>query len=421
MRNAFLFVLIFSAGCDDADVDGCTGGWFEFKCSYSRGEAQNVKVSLPRGPELPLKHLVKNKWRDLDGIRSVYQNTTGKYFSVLVKNLSQNDFGKYECRRKSKKTGIDLKKGNRACGVSSMTVYQGSSTTIQCAPNSANFICKENPTEPECDILDSAPVYSLRAASEQDQGTYWCGFQSERPRFRVAWQKIQLQVVNVTQNRLRLSPGQNSSYPCPYPDGLPLQKFVCKGDNSSACPNISSKFSLEDVSENQTVIITVHGVTEEDSGWYWFGAESSSGNEKHFFHKLLLLVKSESSTTLPNKNNTSPIYPSTSSQPHKQDERWKSIVIGVVVGVILLLLAVALLCLHRHRCCFVMVPTADKEDHYYDEIQERPQQVGAAALSTIYATATLDTVAQPGAHHRENKLPADEAFKDNILYMQQYS
>ncbi|KAJ0069027.1 hypothetical protein NL108_015896 [Boleophthalmus pectinirostris] len=111
------------------------------------------------------------------------------------------------------------------------------------------------------------------------------------------------------------------------------------------------------------------------------------------------------STALPQSNTTQSQHSTVNA----------SIIIAVlaVVCVIILSLAIAF-CFYKKWCFFAKPTPALLEEHCYDEIQERPQQLSSeTAVQTVYATATLDNV-KPGPDSTEDS--TDAAFEDNVLY-----
>uniref|UniRef100_A0A8C6SCB6 Immunoglobulin subtype domain-containing protein n=1 Tax=Neogobius melanostomus TaxID=47308 RepID=A0A8C6SCB6_9GOBI len=70
--------------------------------------------------------------------------------------------------------------------------YIGADTTISCTHRDVNFICKQSLHT--CDILSRGPelVYHISDVSRQDQGVYWCGYESRNGN-KVSREKIDLQ------------------------------------------------------------------------------------------------------------------------------------------------------------------------------------------------------------------------------------
>ena len=94
--------------------------------------------------------------------------------------------------------------------------------------------------------------------------------------------------------------GQNLTYWCNYPQGAPIKKFICKGEDPSICQPLWStskrrtntgKFSMEDDRERRNITITVRNVTTDDTGTYWCGGVNTDNrHSKTFFNKLEMTV-----------------------------------------------------------------------------------------------------------------------------------
>ena len=100
-----------------SEVHGCIEGWFELKCRYPQTQTpeiyQNIEVCGPKKRTLRGKNVGENEWGLVDNRRSLYHNTTGSYWRVLIKQLTNNDLDEYEC--KNGPTGkIELEDGKRA-------------------------------------------------------------------------------------------------------------------------------------------------------------------------------------------------------------------------------------------------------------------------------------------------------------------
>ncbi|KAI4793626.1 hypothetical protein KUCAC02_032600, partial [Chaenocephalus aceratus] len=199
------------------------------------------------------------------------------------------------------------------------TAYRTAQTSITCDEGNKEdsrfkFFCKEN--GPICeDILstksalrsngtftltetESGFTLSISNVSTQHAGVYWCGEESTEGSYRAALRKIQLEVKAAIKNFTR-SPtiGQNMTYWCQYPEGAPVKKFICKGEDPSKCEHVVStaqnteRFSMSDETEKRNLTITVRGVTKEDSGTYWCGAEHIDFLQgQYFYHRFLMTV-----------------------------------------------------------------------------------------------------------------------------------
>lgn len=76
------------------------GQRFDFRCEYSDGLQTNAKYFCHDDNNVPSCHLIRtglpDKWVK-DERFSLYDNTTGAYFTVKVEKLSLKDSGKYWC------------------------------------------------------------------------------------------------------------------------------------------------------------------------------------------------------------------------------------------------------------------------------------------------------------------------------------
>ncbi|KAL3060771.1 hypothetical protein OYC64_015170 [Pagothenia borchgrevinki] len=195
---------------------------------------------------------------------------------------------------------------------------------------------------------ESGFTVSISNVSTQHAGVYWCGVESTEGSYRAALRKIQLEVKAAIKNFNR-SPtiGQNITYWCQYPEGAPVKKFICKGEDPSICEHVVSaaqnneRFSMIDETEKRNITITVRGVTKEDSGTYWCGAEHiDSLQGQYFYHRFLMTVVSlVPSTTSPA---SSPIQPATVSYHGFDRASVLEIALALSLDVMLLTLAVYL-------------------------------------------------------------------------------
>ncbi|KAJ4927490.1 hypothetical protein JOQ06_015217 [Pogonophryne albipinna] len=249
------------------------------------------------------------------------------------------------------------------------TAYRTAKTSITCDERNkedsrVKFFCKVNGHICE-DILstksalrsngmftltetESGFTVSISNVSTQHAGVYWCGVESTERSYRAALRKIQLEVKAAIKNFTR-SPtiGQNMTYWCEYPEGAPVKKFICKGEDPSKCEHVVStaqnteRFSMIDETEKRNLTITVRGVTKEDSGTYWCGAEHIDFLQgQYFYHRFLMTVVSlVPSTTSPA---SSPIQPATVSYHGFDQASVLEIVLALSLDVMLLTLAVYL-------------------------------------------------------------------------------
>ncbi|XP_051272267.1 polymeric immunoglobulin receptor-like isoform X9 [Dicentrarchus labrax] len=361
MMKIFLLLLSLMAGCEaSTEVKVCRDGWVEFYCKYKASETyQIIDVVPPNNSEI--RSTQKDQWEN-KGRYSLYHDTKNKRLKVAIKQLQQENFGEYECEFFQDQNSPDevedevkVAAETDGCqGQFNQTVYRTAKTTITCDyPEnkhrfSDKFLCRENKFTCEEILSTSSSVKSNRKynltetnrgfsvsisnVSSHDAGLYWCGVNEGN--YRTGLRKIQLKVegeqhtsdtsrfdslTHITEVSLKYvvkysqcclstdittftrSPtiGQNFTYWCEYPNGAPIKKFICKGEDPSICQPLittqqkkNTKFSMKEDKEKRNITITVREVTADDSGTYWCGAESTDRRRSNtFFHRFLMTVE----------------------------------------------------------------------------------------------------------------------------------
>ena len=85
-----------------SEVKGSTGGAVVIKCEYQHKYRENRKYfceitsSNSKSCKDQIKTHLKNQWVN-DGRFSLYDNTTGRFFMVIFRDLTPKDTGKYFC------------------------------------------------------------------------------------------------------------------------------------------------------------------------------------------------------------------------------------------------------------------------------------------------------------------------------------
>ncbi|KAI3369216.1 hypothetical protein L3Q82_007450 [Scortum barcoo] len=167
------------------------------------------------------------------------------------------------------------------------TAYKPAQTTITCdysgnKRSSVQFFCKEDGFICE-DILSTESSLksngtfsltetsrgfsvSISNVSSHHAAVYWCGVKPKAGSYRAALRKIQLEVEE--------------------------DPSTCQRIRSTAQLNMNSgRFSIKDDRVKRNLTITVRGVTADDTGTYWCGAESSDERRSNkFFCRLLMTV-----------------------------------------------------------------------------------------------------------------------------------
>ncbi|KAI3369839.1 hypothetical protein L3Q82_024421, partial [Scortum barcoo] len=182
---------------------GCREGWVEFTCKYPTTDKkyQDIDLVLPKGKET-LQSSKKDVWEKKSSRVSLYHDTTNKHLRVAIKQLGQEDFGKYTCefyQRSPEKVELEV----------DITIFErspavGQSFTYWCKYTTGSytnkFICKgEDPSRCEL-LLNSTALPSedtgrfsmtedtanknititVRDVRTDDTGTYWCGAKSSK-------------------------------------------------------------------------------------------------------------------------------------------------------------------------------------------------------------------------------------------------
>ncbi|XP_033991689.1 polymeric immunoglobulin receptor-like isoform X2 [Trematomus bernacchii] len=180
----------------------------------------------------------------------------------------------------------------------------------------------------------------------EDFGRYMCELYGKKESSPA---KVKLGWLFAAIKNFNRSPtiGQNMTYWCQYPEGAPVKKFICKGEDPSICEHVVSaaqnteRFSMIDETEKRNITMTVRGVTKEDSGTYWCGAEHiHSLQGQYFYHRFLMTVVSL--VPSPTSPASSPIQPATVSYHGFDRASVLEIALALSLDVMLLTLAVYL-------------------------------------------------------------------------------
>ncbi|XP_010787465.1 CMRF35-like molecule 8 [Notothenia coriiceps] len=255
---------------------------------------------------------------------------------------------------------------------------------------------------------ESGFTVSISNVSPQHAGVYWCGVESTEGSYRAALRKIQLEVkAAITSFSRSPTIGQNVTYWCQYPEGAPVKKFICKGEDPSICEHVVStaqnteRFSMIDETEKRNITITVRGVTKEDSGTYWCGAERKTETQSNpFFNRFLMTVVSVQPPTA-----TFPVSSTTTAFAESRDGPHVVITVIICVAALLLLLFVLMLILiytrfSKNKRDAAAAAQNDKDDYIYEEIQERPLKPDSGnSINKIYSTANFPTTPSASLHY----------------------
>nr|XP_046241044.1 CMRF35-like molecule 8 isoform X2 [Scatophagus argus] len=313
------------------------------------------------------------------------------------------------------------------------TAYRTAKTTIKCDNpqykhgnrSSVKFFCKENHSACE-DILSalksnrrfsltetsSGFSMSISNVSSHDAGVYWCGVVQNEG--RAALRKIQLKVERITNFTRPATSGQDFTYWCKYPDGSPVSKFICKGEDPSICEPLANtgnthnntRFVMKENNQKTNSTITVRNVRADDAGTYWCGAKNTDGKQSNpFYHRFNMTVVP--APTIPGSNSSTQSHPSppisTENVELAHDSQFAITVI--VCAAVLLLLFTSLIfiykrCSHSENTGSEAAAQPIREDYIYEEIQEKVQKPDSGiAVSTIYSTANSPSDPSASLHY----------------------
>ncbi|RXN09878.1 polymeric immunoglobulin receptor-like protein [Labeo rohita] len=196
-------------------VTGYSGGGVNITCGYDRKYTENAKYFC-KGQYLVCSDLIKTeekeKWAD-KGRFSLYDDTSAAVFTVIIRNLSEQDSGTYQCASdlslsKDSYTEVKLNVLTADCCEKSISLSAaaGGSVNISCKyPQSRSadvkFVCrrsgsdlcaeetsvKENrrwSAEGQIQLYDDREQQLLTGTishvTQQHSAEYWCGVQSDQ-------------------------------------------------------------------------------------------------------------------------------------------------------------------------------------------------------------------------------------------------
>ncbi|XP_076842057.1 polymeric immunoglobulin receptor-like [Brachyhypopomus gauderio] len=214
MKVFIIFTLYLISGVSTNEVTAYSGGGVKIKCKYHEGyETNNKYFCKGKGTSCAdqIKAGVKHTWVH-EGRFSLYDNTSAKVFWVLMRNLTVEDTGTYQCAVDIKakldtytEVEMNVKAEYYYGRFISETRYVGGSVDISCSyPESQRsdpkFLCKrvdigicayraavkesgrwinEGHISLYDDRTNQILTVTIREVTEQDSGTYWCGAESD--------------------------------------------------------------------------------------------------------------------------------------------------------------------------------------------------------------------------------------------------
>ncbi|XP_026202963.1 uncharacterized protein LOC113153516 [Anabas testudineus] len=166
-------------------------------------------------------------------------------------------------------------------------------------------------------------------------------------------------------------------------------QVFCK-ENDFICEEILSTTSVSKSNGTFTLIksnsgfnISISDVSSQDAGVYWCGGKSNDGNYRAGLRKIQLEVKAS----------VSPTQSTSTKTPGGKPTAGRSYITVTVVFVALLVFLIILVVVYKRiKSQISKESQTNKEDHYYEEIQERPHKSDSrTAMKMVYATANFPT------------------------------
>ncbi|XP_045061665.1 polymeric immunoglobulin receptor-like [Coregonus clupeaformis] len=169
MRILLIVILLsFMTGClSSFKVTGYSGGTVIIYCAYSHQQDDNQTSFSDGNSKDTIRTGLKNTWQH-SGRFSLYDNTEGNDFTVIIRQLTKQDEGTYWCGvdkpiAMGSYTDVELKVEEDDCCEKSVTetVYLGGEATISCNypedhEDSTKHFCKE---DRDCKYKISAYYY----------------------------------------------------------------------------------------------------------------------------------------------------------------------------------------------------------------------------------------------------------------------
>ncbi|XP_072512842.1 CMRF35-like molecule 8 [Salminus brasiliensis] len=357
------FYLMSVSGGASREVTGYPGGGVLIKCKYERSYTANPKYFCKSSwttCDDQIRTDVSNEWKNI-GRFSLFDNTSAAEFWVLIRELTVEDSGTYQCR-------VDIE------------MWPDDHTPVE-------LKIKEDLDQKKSITVNSHVGGSVNISCKYPQSS------SSKPRFLCR---------------------RVGSADCNYKASVKESRRWIK----------EGKFSLYDDRAQQTFTVSIDNLTNEDSGEYWCGAESdweSDHGYKVYITQIKLTVTaavphstfSPSSvqtqpTHLPNFSSTAPrsVHP---EPTHQLTNLLIYITGGLVIMVITLLVAMTAFYKHKKNAKkskapvemtpLNIMPTNPKgnisksteipsaDDCIYQEIYEQQGPAMESTVNTIYSTA----------------------------------
>ncbi|XP_060774361.1 polymeric immunoglobulin receptor-like [Neoarius graeffei] len=352
MKILLIFTLcLISDGGASKEVTGYSGGGVLVKCKYDTKYTQNPKYFCKGSPLFcsdQIKTGAKNTSINL-GRFSLFDDTKSAEFRVMIRELTVQDTGTYQC-------GVDIPKEIDIYTWVDLEVkedlsYEKSISKTVHVGGDLNISCKY----PES--IRSGPKFLCK--TKLQQAAYF------------------------------------------YKESV---KESIKDGNGTDSVEWLGEFSLYDDRPKQIFTVSIRNVTEQDSGEYWCGAEAAWTTDhgyKVYFTRINLIVTATSS---------SPPSPPSWLPPASSPPGFSAstvipvfmIVLLLLIGIIFLIVILQIKCtMKAGTACIFRSSVQHSQNNQmvpldvcdYEEIRDtRKRSASDAATSTVYTTAQLPAV-----------------------------
>ncbi|XP_046707852.1 polymeric immunoglobulin receptor-like isoform X2 [Silurus meridionalis] len=329
----FTFCLI-SDGGDSKEVTEYSGRDVLFRCKYDTEYTQNPKYfckgSSPGCSDL-IKTEDKNMWVT-SGRFSLFDDTKLAEFWVMIKQLTVEDTGTYQCgvdisREMDIYTPVELKVKEDGGASKEVTGYSGGGVLIKCKYNTGykeniKYFCKGS--SPGCsdqiktgvkNLWVSSGRFSLfddtksaefrvmiREITVEDTGTYQCGVDISFGKDIYTPVELKVKEDGGASKEVTGYSGGGVLIKCKYNTGYKENiKYFCKGSSPGCSDQIktgvknlwvsSGRFSLFDDTKSAEFRVMIREITVEDTGTYQCGVDISFG--KDIYTPVELKVKED--------------------------------------------------------------------------------------------------------------------------------
>ncbi|KAL1281385.1 hypothetical protein QQF64_000188 [Cirrhinus molitorella] len=374
MKIIWTFTLMMIPGVlSSISVTGYSGGGVTITCRYDRKYTANEKYFCKgRKPDIPqiewCSNLIKTETKDEwvhSGRFSLYDDTTANIFNVIIRDLSEQDSGTYQCAADISWIGDSYTEVNLNVisdeKVRMVTGFSGGNVII----NYKYETLEENPLIDVCRIrvnqcftlinTNSAAEWKhdgrfsvhddrsahllhvfIRELNVNDSGKYRITVKVSKDYSFFSDFNLDIRNADCCEKSISLSAaaGGSVNISCKYPQSHSANvKFVCRRSGSDLCAEETSvkesrrwsaegQIQLYDDREQQLLTGTISHVTQQHSAEYWCGVQSDQGH-KSFLTRVRINVTAlyagipkttvQPSSSPSSSTTTSPSSPSSST------------------------------------------------------------------------------------------------------------